>query len=120
MALVAVFLLPITADPRQTFTIALAGEDFRLDLDWVGRQSSWSLSVRSSDGDLALGLRLVPGVELLARRDHRDDAPAGTLVLLGDLAGAPAGLDDLASGAALLLFATGEDAQAITDAGLPR
>ncbi len=115
----AIFDVPLTADPRQSLVVALAGEDFRLDLDWVGRQRSWSLSVRSADGDLFLGLRLVPGVRLLRRRAYREDAPDGVLIVLGALDGTPPGLDDFADASAQLLFATEDDAAALDAAGLP-
>lgn len=113
----AIFIVPISADPRQVQTTTLDGVDYQLDLDWIGRQASWSLSVRSPDGPLTLGLRLCPGTTLLSRRGYRDDAPEGILVVDGDPAGIPPGLDDFASGIASLVFATGDNADAL--AGLP-
>lgn len=107
-------MIPLTPVP-QTFTIALAGVDYRLTLRWCDApEGGWMLDMALADGTpLVGGVPLVTGADLLAPHDHLGRAGqgfGGALWVDGPFADAP-GFNDL-GGAAHLVFETETEGEA--------
>lgn len=65
------YIVP-TAPQPETFTVALAGADYRLTLRWAeAAEGGWLLDLALADGTpLVAGVPLVTGVDLLAPYPH--------------------------------------------------
>lgn len=67
--------------PRFSTSASIDGREYVLDLDYVGKEDRWSLTVTASDGSKIIkGRKLVPGV-MLNVRAFRDLRPIGVLLV---------------------------------------
>lgn len=74
----------IPLDPRpQSFTIALAGVEYQLNLAWNFYSNSWSLDISTPDGvPILAGIPLVSGADLLEQYAYMNFG--GSLVVQSD------------------------------------
>lgn len=66
----AIFEIPLTPE-AQSFTISLAGVQYRISLAWNTVAGYWTIDVADLDGAVfATGLPLVTGADLLGQHKH--------------------------------------------------
>ncbi len=70
--------------PRWTQRTTLSGVLYELYFNWIERTGTWTMSVLDASGTLLLGgIRLVPGIDLLAKyRVSVGGLPAGKLIVI--------------------------------------
>lgn len=88
MAKIVVITTHADEYPRWTQKTELGGSLYKLYFSWNERQGIWQMSISDADDNLILGgLRLVPGIDLLAK--YRVSVPAlpGGMLIVVDKTG---------------------------------
>lgn len=92
-----ILAIPTSSDPFYTQITRLDGVAYELSFRFNQRELAWYLSIALEDGtELARGIKIVVGIDLLRRRKHDLRLPQGLLVAVTNTNDdSPPGLADL-------------------------
>lgn len=116
------FIIPTFTDPYYDQTVTLDGRPYLLTFRYNQREDRWYMDVADvdSNADIANGIKIVVGVDLLAKWRYLANCPAGVLVCNNNSQtddSAP-GLSELGPGLRCeLMYITLADAQTLAATG---